>query len=103
MKSSFYSLIRFLPLFCYRQVQRLDSIQFLCSQAHILAGWCLESRLTLLYNHFARNTQKTQPLSCWEGVFTAPMHSNGSYSIVACVLAAAGMFTESLPSNERLL
>jgi hypothetical protein len=25
-----------------------------------------------LYNHFARTTQKTQPLSCWERVFAAP-------------------------------
>jgi hypothetical protein len=49
----------------------LDSIQFLCSQAHIPAGWSLEIRLdfspalccrTLLYNHSAGNTQKTQPL-----------------------------------------
>jgi hypothetical protein len=27
---------------------RFDSIEFLCSQAHILAGWLLETRLTLL-------------------------------------------------------
>jgi hypothetical protein len=45
----------------------------------------------LLYNHFARTTQKTQPPHCWEGVFTAPLHSNGSYSFVACVFVAAGM------------
>jgi hypothetical protein len=37
----------------------------------------------------------------WVGVFTAPLHSNGSYSIVACVFVAAGMcLTESLPSNN---
>jgi hypothetical protein len=34
-------------------------------------------------------------LYCWEGLFTAPFHNNGSYSIVACVLVAAVM---SLPS-----
>jgi hypothetical protein len=70
------------------------SIQFLCSQAHILAGWHPETRLTLLnrnllYNHFTRTTQKTQPLSCWEGVFTAPLHNNGSYSTIACVFVVA--------------
>jgi hypothetical protein len=30
------------------------------------------------------------------------LYSNGSYSIVACVIVAGNMFTESLPSNERL-
>jgi hypothetical protein len=35
--------------------------------------------------------QKTQPLYCLEGLFTAPLHSNGSYSIVAYVFVAAGM------------
>jgi hypothetical protein len=59
---------------------------------------------TSLYNHIAWATQKTQPLYCWEGVSTASLHSNGSYSIVACVFVAAGMcFTESLPSNGHLI
>jgi hypothetical protein len=40
------------------------------------------------YNNFARTTQKTQPLYCWEGVYTAPLYSNGSYSNVGCVYAA---------------
>jgi hypothetical protein len=51
---------------------------------------------TFLYNYFARTTQETQPLYCWEGMFTAPLHSNGSYLIVACVFVAAGM---CLPSR----
>jgi hypothetical protein len=46
MKSSFHSLIPFLPLFCNCQFRGLGSIQFLCSQVHILAGWCLETRLS---------------------------------------------------------
>jgi hypothetical protein len=100
MKSSFQRLIPFLPVFRNCQFWRLDSIKFLCSQAHILTGWRLETRRsilnwTLLYNHFARTTQQTRPLYCWEGVFTAPLHSNGSYSIVACVFVAAGMFLPS--------
>jgi hypothetical protein len=40
--------------------------------------------------------QKTQPLYYWEDVFTAPLHTNESYSIVACVFFAAGM---CLPSR----
>jgi hypothetical protein len=69
MKFSFHSLIPFLLLFCTCQHRRLDSVQFLCDQAHIPAGWRLETRLdygslnwSLLYYHFARTTQKTQPL-----------------------------------------
>jgi hypothetical protein len=31
------------------------------------------------YNNSARTTQKTPPLYCLEGVFTASLHSNGSY------------------------
>jgi hypothetical protein len=45
MKPSFHSLILFLPLFCNCQFRRLDLVQFLCSQAHIPAGWRLETRL----------------------------------------------------------
>jgi hypothetical protein len=91
MKSSFHSLIPFLPLFCNCQFRRLDSTQFNSSalKLHILAGWRLETRLillswTLLYNNFARTIQKTE-----EGVFTAPLH-------VSCVFVAAGM---CLPSR----
>jgi hypothetical protein len=73
-------------------------------KAHILAGWHLEtlpdsttpSFGTLPYNHFPRTTRKTQLICYWEGVFTATLHSNGSYSIVACVFVTAGM---CLPSR----
>jgi hypothetical protein len=50
----------------------------------ILHNW------TILFNYFARTGQKTQPLYCWEGVFTAPLYSKGSYSIVTCVFVGAG-------------
>jgi hypothetical protein len=50
----------------------------------------------LLYNSFARTTQKTQPLYCWEDMRRAPLHRNGSYSIVAYVLISAGI---CLPSS----
>jgi hypothetical protein len=33
---------------------------------------------------------------CWEGVFTASLHSNGTGSIVACVFVTAGMRLSSL-------
>jgi hypothetical protein len=46
---------------------------------------------TLPYNHFARTKQKTQPVYCWEKIFTAPLRRNGSYSFVAGVFVAAGI------------
>jgi hypothetical protein len=36
-------------------------------------------------------TQKTQPVCCWEGMFMALLHNNGSYSVVAFVFVATGM------------
>jgi hypothetical protein len=81
---SFHSLIPFLPLFCSCQFWRLNSVQFLCSQAHIPAGWHPETRLFISdycsckiwvlfftwsclltvssYNPLALTTQKMQPL-----------------------------------------
>jgi hypothetical protein len=50
----------------------------------------LQTRLFSAH-YFARTRQKTQSLYCWGGVFTVPLHSNGSYSIFACVFVAAGM------------
>jgi hypothetical protein len=104
MKSSFHSQF----LSCHYSATA-NSIQFLCTQAHIPAGWRLETRLhstrvnwTLLYNYFARTTQKTHPLYCWEGVFTAPLHSKGSYSIVACVFFAEGICLPSYCLTKNL-
>jgi hypothetical protein len=69
MKSSLHSLIIFSPLFCSYQFRRFGSIQFLCSEAHILAGWRLETRLftsdyssVSFYKPSARTPRKTQPL-----------------------------------------
>jgi hypothetical protein len=41
-------------------------------------------------------SRRKQPLYCCKGVFTEPLHSNGRYSIVACVFVAEGM---CLPSR----
>jgi hypothetical protein len=97
---SFQGLIPFYPsiLNYLRRAQlstQLDSILFLCSQAHILAGCRLETQLTqtiffVIFEPSARTTQKTQSVYFW-GVFTAPLHDNGSYAIFACVFIAAGM------------
>jgi hypothetical protein len=35
--------------------------------------------------------RRNHSLSCYEGVFTTSLHSNGSYSSVACIFVAAGM------------
>jgi hypothetical protein len=39
--------------------------------------------------------QRKHSFYCWEGVLTAPLHSNGSYAIVACVFVAAGLCLQS--------
>jgi hypothetical protein len=45
MNPSFHGLIPFLSLFCNCHLRGVDSIQFLCSRAHILAGWRLVSSI----------------------------------------------------------
>jgi hypothetical protein len=121
MKSSFHILIPVLPLLStqFNPIQsnpiqsnpiqsnpiQFNSIQFNSSAPKLISWQAGVSKLdtslnghnwTLLYNHFTRTTQKTQPLYRWEGMFTAPFPGNGSYSIVACVFVAAGM---CLPSS----
>jgi hypothetical protein len=98
MKSSFNSLSLSLSLFCNCQFRGLNSVTFLCSQPHILEVWRLETRLPQLPcsakwlqdNSSARTTQKTQPLLLRRRV-SSPLHSNESYSIIACVFFVAGL------------
>jgi hypothetical protein len=108
MKSSFHSLIPFLPLFCSCQFRRLDSIQFLCSKAHISAGWRLETRLfcTIYAAEYFFITTLHGPrrkcsLCCWGDVFADPLPNNGR-SIVVRFGSHGNVFTESLPSNESI-
>jgi hypothetical protein len=91
MKSSFYSLIPFLPLFCNCQFRRLDSIQFLCSQVHILAGWRLETRLSTrleyslyCWTHFIatlHGPRRKHSLYYYRGMSTGPLLRNGCPSV----------------------
>jgi hypothetical protein len=96
MKSSLHSLISFLPLFCNFQIISIPlpptSYPDKPASRNSTPHWLF----ILLYNHFARTTQKTRPLYFWEGEFTVPLHSNGSYSIVACVFVVVVM---SLPGH----
>jgi hypothetical protein len=64
----------------------------------------LESSLHSLGAAPTENTVIEQFLYCCRGVFTSPLHRNGSSSVVTCAFISAGnLFTESLPSNESLL
>jgi hypothetical protein len=105
MKSFLHSLIYFLSLFCSCQFRRLDLVQFLCSPAHILAGWHLETRLS------SSQLKSLEPLCTDPAENTAfLLLGKHVYSAVAqhrklldcCLFVAAGMFAESLPSSERL-
>jgi hypothetical protein len=109
MKSPLHCLIPFLPLFSNCQHRRLDSVQFLCSQAHILAGWRLETRLDsstvqlnsyLLSLHGPHGKHRLLLSRIVLGLFTAPLHSNGrgsdyienSFSIVDACLPRARVY-----------
>jgi hypothetical protein len=106
MKSSFHSLIPFLPLSCNRQFRRQAPIHFLCSQAHNLAGWRPETRLftlrcsvVFLFTTTFHGPHGKHPLLLYR-------HSNGrgtdhtenSLSIVEASLPQH-VFTKSLPSS----
>jgi hypothetical protein len=81
----------FLSLFWSCQFRRLDSIQFFCSQANILAGCLLETRLILI-------THSIRLLLIWLCPFIAPRHGPHRKHSVFCW---RGVFTASLPSNRR--
>jgi hypothetical protein len=111
MKSSCHSLIPFLTLFCDRQFWRLESIsssapKFISWQAGVSKLDSTRPRLlkwNLLYNNFARITQKTHALYFLEGAFTAPLHSKRK--LLDCCLRIrchGDVFTASFPRNERL-
>jgi hypothetical protein len=100
MQSFWHGRIPFLSLFCNWQFRTPDSIQFLCSQAHILAGWRLETRLSsnffsieLFFITYFHGSRRKHSLSV---VGKAQLHINWCYSIVPCVFIGEGM---SLPSR----
>jgi hypothetical protein len=102
MESSFHSLTPFLPLVCNCQFRRLDWIQFLCSQAHIPAGWRPETRLftsRLLFHPAAEPS--LQPL-CTD-------HAENTASIVKevclprCCLAIDVLFIRTFDSAGMCL
>jgi hypothetical protein len=107
MKSSFHRLINFLPLFCNCQFRRLDSIQFLCSQAHILADWHLETRinschlnssLQLLCTDHAENNLSILGKACLQGRCMATEFTR----FFLRIRWSENIFTELLPINEHL-
>jgi hypothetical protein len=115
----------FLPLFWDCQIRSLWSIQFLYYQAHILAGWRVETRLdstrldstrldstTVLYSYYSFYyfmassncvrvwSQGKHSLYCLRGMFTAPLPSNRRH-IVPHFCFCGNVFSESLHSNEH--
>jgi hypothetical protein len=112
MKSSLYSLIPFLPLFCNCQFRRIDSIQFICSQAPIPAGWRLETRLdsmlllpaselfliTTLHGPRRKHCLSIVDNACLQRRCIA----TEAIGLLLAYSLPRNVFTESLPSNERL-
>jgi hypothetical protein len=114
-KSSFHSLIPILILFCNYEFRRINSIQFLCSRAHIPAGWRPETRLFALVSttpldstpsrllnvsicNPGHGPHRKHSLYCCRGLFTAVYSSNG-HPIIGCVGSRGNVFKESLTSN----
>jgi hypothetical protein len=91
MKYSFHILIPFLTIILQLSAQFNSKLIIgrLASRNSIPHSMLLLGASEL--NYFARTTQKTQPVYCYQGVFRAPFHSSGSNSIVACKFVAAGM------------
>jgi hypothetical protein len=50
----------------------------------------------LFFISTSHGPRRKQTLYCFEGLFSTPLHSNGSYSIVACVFVAAEMCLPSI-------
>jgi hypothetical protein len=95
MKSSFHSLIP--SLLCLLNHLGLSSPEL----DPVLDNNSFKRACSSLYNHSERIMQKTQPLYCWEGLFTDPLPNNGRH-IIARVRFLGNMFTESLSSNESI-
>jgi hypothetical protein len=51
----------------------------------------MESGLVLFFITTLHGPRRKRRFYSWEGVFTSPLYSNRSYSIVTCVFVAAGM------------
>jgi hypothetical protein len=88
--------------------------QFLCSQAHIVAGWRLETQLTLRCHLssiiFDCRLMRLPHFFSLYSLYAAPTENTVSIVIAqqyfnCCLLIhwRGSLFTESLPSNERLL
>jgi hypothetical protein len=122
MKYSLHRLIPFLPLFCNCQflssqvhisavgVSKLDLVQILCPQALIPAGWRLETTEfyaaiarfgTLLYNHFAR--RKHNPSLVEKACLQCRCIATEVTRVLLAYSLRRNVFTDPLPSNERLL
>jgi hypothetical protein len=102
MKSSFQSLLHFLPLFCSCKFRRLDSSLLddystvLCSYYSLLLGrvfWLCPFITPGLGPH------RKHSLSCLWGVFTALLPLNRR-PILPRICFCENVFSESLPSHE---
>jgi hypothetical protein len=105
MKSSLHSLIPFLQFLLNHL--RLPTLSILCSQAHILAGWRLETQLTqtILFVHFITPRHGLRRKHSFSLVEKACLQRRCIATDVACCLrirCRRNVFTEQLPSNGHL-
>jgi hypothetical protein len=96
--NSFLAIILQLPTQFSSSIPKLTSCQAGVSKLHTSLNG---HNWTPVCNHFARTTQKTQPLCCWK----ACLQRRYIATDVSCVLhirCLGNGFTELLPSNELL-
>jgi hypothetical protein len=104
MKSSSHSLISFLQLFYSCQFRRLDSIQFLCYQAHILAGWRFETQHDSTRPSWTFHGQRRKCNLSIVGKTYLQLCSftTGVTQFFLRFLCRGNVFTQSSSSNEHL-
>jgi hypothetical protein len=92
---SFYSLVPFLSLFYNCQLSSIPMLRG--SYPGRLASRNSTQFFSnkLFFKITLHGPRRKQPIYIWEGVFTAPLHSNGSYWSAACVFVAAGICSPS--------
>jgi hypothetical protein len=96
MKFSFHSPIPFLPLFYNSRLSPAPLLPNSYPGRQASRNWSRLYSTEAFFITTSHGSSRKHSFCCWEGLFTSPLHSNGSYSIVAWVFVAAGM---CLPSR----
>jgi hypothetical protein len=96
MKSSFHSLIIFLPFFCNCQFNSVPLLPRSYPGRLASRNSTQFFSTKLFFITTLHGPRRKHSLYCWEGMFAAPLHNDGSYWSIVCVFLATGMCLLSL-------